>query len=56
MLDTNMCSLLTGDIYAVKEAGGWKDIKSLMPYVKLVDRRQNKNIENVDKYMNSHGK
>jgi len=47
---------VTGDIYAVKEAGGWKDIKSLMPYVKLVDRRQNKNIENVDKYMNSHGK
>jgi integrase len=47
---------VTGDIYAVKEAGGWKDIKSLLPYVKLVDRRKNKHAENVDKYMNSHGR
>ena len=45
---------VTGDIYAVQELGGWKDIKSVVAYAKLVDRRKNKHIENVDKYMNSH--
>ena len=38
------------------EAGGWKDIKSLLPYVKLVDRRKDKLAEDVDKYMNSHAR
>jgi len=45
---------VSGDIYAVMEAGGWKDIKSLLPYVKLVDRRKDKLVDNVDRYMNSH--
>ena len=47
---------VTGDIYAVQEMGGWKDIKSVIAYAKLVDRRKNIHIENVDKYMNSHAK
>jgi len=44
----------TGDIEAVRAIGGWKDIKSVMVYVKFLKRREKAAIKKVDKFMRSH--
>ena len=46
----------TGDTEIVRELGGWLDPQSVMVYVKLLKNRKKKQIDVINKFMNTHAK
>ena len=43
-----------GDIEAVRQMGGWLDIKSVQIYATLVDKRKAKYAATLNRYLKSH--